>query len=255
MFCTFLKLKNVFFLIASSFFMLNLLYAADCVTPRYAPGIVSILNSHEYISKQKALIYWKISPYYISQRNDRSCSLASATMIVNAARSSSLLCANQLLATQDDLLTRVTDEGWSKAVGLNGQGETLDQLKVLLAKALKVYGMHDFTIEAIHIKDSTEGDLSVLRNALIEGETTGQVFIVANFNKEFFCTDAWNGGHFAPVGAYDQQARSVLIMDPDRESYEPYWVPEKLFVDGMATVDSTVKKDRGYLLIKFKPIK
>ncbi len=232
-------------------FFVSVLSFVQSSESRYAPGIVSILDSHAYISKNKALIYWKISPYYISQQNDRACSLATATMIVNAARSSQILTANQLLATQNGLLSAVQDENWTKDVGINGTGETLDRLKSLLFKALEAYGLSDFTVEAIHLKNSEEESLALLRSALIEGEVTGKLFVVVNFDRKFF-TDPMGGGHFAPVGSYDQQTKRVLIMDPDRESYEPYWVPEKLFMEGMATEDGNHKECRGYLLIKIK---
>jgi hypothetical protein len=37
--------------------------------------------------------------------------------------------------------------------------------------------------------------------------------------------DPEGGGHVAVIGAYNAENRQVLILDPDREWYEPYWSP------------------------------
>jgi hypothetical protein len=58
-------------------------------------GVVSIIHSHEYLRENSAKTYWKISPYYLSQPTDSSCSVAAATMVLNAARSPQMLYANQ----------------------------------------------------------------------------------------------------------------------------------------------------------------
>lgn len=220
-------------------------------TPKYASGVESISHSHQYIQQNEALLYWKLSPYYLSQLTDSSCSVATATMIVNAARSGQTFTANQPLATQTDLLQRANDTDWIKRVKQGGEGVTLDQLNVFMAKALEAYGIHNFTIEVVHLKSDSKENASILHQALIETEKTGKTFMIANFDQKFF-TGTMSVGHFAPVGAYDLQTKRVLIMDPDRQLYEPYWVPEKLFLDAMATVDDEVNNHRGYLLVKLK---
>ena len=56
-------------------------------------------------------------------------------------------------------------------------------------------------------------------------------------------------GHIAPVGAYDAAARRVLILDPDRTWYEPYWIPDEVALAGMATPDAASGQARGYLYV------
>ncbi len=220
-------------------------------TPKYVRVVEPIGHSHQYIQKNEALLYWQISPYYISQLTDSSCSLASATMIVNAVRSSQKFAANQPLVTQNDLLHRVNDIDWIKGVREGGDGVTLDQLSLLMTKALEAYGVHNFTIQVVHLKRDSKKNESMLHQTLVEMEKTGKTFMIANFNQKFF-TGAMSVGHFAPVGAYDLQMRRVLIMDPYRQFYEPYWVPEKLFLESMATIDNKAGRHRGYLLVKLK---
>ena len=60
--------------------------------------------------------------------------------------------------------------------------------------------------------------------------------LVANFLQSVYTGDA-PVGHVSPVGAYDAKRARVLVFDVDRKWYEPYWVPEKAFVEGLATAD------------------
>ena len=87
---------------------------------------------------------------------------------------------------------------------------------------------------------------------MIENEKSPNDFIVANFNQKVFTVDT-DAGHIAPVGAYDAEKRRVLILDPDREWYEPYWVSEERFIEGMNTKDSENNQFRGYLVIQLNP--
>ena len=243
------------FLIASSFNSFTQagteLQRTQSLYSRYAPGVESIVNSHQYIQEHKALTYWKISPYYLSQQNGSSCSLATATMVINAALSDQQLSASQPLATQDDLLMRVKNKDWSKGVQAGGEGVTLEQLKTYMSKALEAYGLHNFTLEVVHVKNTSKENERILHKALVENEKTGLTFLIANFNHKFF-TGGTSVGHFSPVGAYDSQTKRILILDVYRKLYEPYWVPEKLFLEAMATIDNEAKNYRGYLLVKMR---
>jgi hypothetical protein len=224
---------------------------AFTVAPRYEPGIESIVHSHQYIQNHVAPVYWKISPYYIAQRNNSSCSLAIATMVVNAMRGNRLLYANDPLATQDKLLQMVNDKPWIEGVKPDGIGVTLEQLYALLPKVFRAYGLKNFSIEIVHVDSESSQIKKRLNQDLVESEETGLTFIIANFNQKFI-SKTMDVGHFAPVGAYDSKTQRVLLMDPDREFFEPYWVPENLFLQSLATWDNDAKNYRGYLVIRFK---
>ncbi|WP_083191022.1 phytochelatin synthase family protein [Legionella jamestowniensis] len=250
------KLKNypIFLLIIASIFSLqpaSLSYSLQTTVTRYAPEIVSIVQSHEYLRNHESPLYWKLSAYYIPQRNDSSCSIATATMVINAALAHQHLFTRKPLATQNDILKRVNDEVWNKGVKKDGEGVSLAQLKRLLAKAFKAYGLNNFTIHLIYTTNSAPQNERVLQNYLLESETHGQPIIIVNFDQKFFTNDM-SVGHFAPVGAYDAEKKRVLIMDPDREWYEPYWVPQKKLLQAMATQNTGSPHYRGYLIIYFK---
>jgi hypothetical protein len=88
-----------------------------------------------------------------------------------------------------------------------------------------------------------------LEKRLLENEQSRKNFILVNFNQQAFTDDA-DAGHIASVGAYDSTQRRVLILDPDRHYYEPYWVGIETLVTGLNTVDKSTQKPRGYLWIE-----
>jgi hypothetical protein len=219
---------------------------------RYAPQVESIVSSHEYFREHAAPMYWKISPYYLAQRNDSSCSLATATMVVNAVfGGNQRIHRGQSLATQNHVLERVHNSYWRKSVLPNGNGITLDDLAHYLPDAFKAYGIHNDVIQIVHVTNQTNETARVLHNALLEGERTGLTFIIANFDQKYF-TGTDSVGHFAPIGAYDAEKKRVLVMDPDRAWVEPYWVPEQLLLASMNTLDNDSKQYRGYLRVTIR---
>jgi hypothetical protein len=250
------RISSFFFFLITSFFTLIVRAEADLqvrqtAKSRYASGVESILTSHDYFQANRSPLYWRVSPYYLSQLTDSSCSLASATMIVNAARSHQQSMTHQALASQDELLKQVNDQQWREAVKQGGDGVALSQLKIYLEKALTAYGIKNFSVTVKQMSANLKENEASLHQTLLESESTGKTFIIANFNQRFF-TDFENVGHFSPIGAYDHATRRVLIMDPDRKLYEPYWVPEQLLLKSMSTVDTDGGHFRGYLIVSLQ---
>lgn len=214
----------------------------------YTSGVTSIIQSHRYIQQTKALLYWHISPFYISQLTDSSCSLASATMVLNAIKSQTKDGGMDGWVTQDELLNKVNDSQWHMGVRQGGEGVTLDAFKTLMEKSLQAYGIKHVTVKAVHLKDHSKQELFTFRQTLMASERTAKTLIIVNFDQKLFTGDM-SEGHFSPIGAYDSTTKRVLIMDTDRKYVEPYWVPEKLLLDSMATPDHDSGHTRGYLVM------
>lgn len=221
--------------------------------PKYGPEALLLSRSHAHIQKSAAPDFWALMPYYIPQQNERSCSLASVTMIVNGARSGRALGSDDELATQAGVLKRVKDSSWTRSLGALGRGVELERLGALIEKSLKAYGVDGGRTETVHVDNATPETLARVRAALAENEKSASDFIIANFDQKVF-TDDTQVGHIAPVGAYDAESDRVLILDPDREWYEPYWISVATFVKGMATRDSVSKKNRGFVRVKTGPL-
>jgi len=213
---------------------------------RHVPGVVSIIQEHQYFRHHESSMYWKMSPYYLPQLTNASCSLASATMILNALRSQEIQCSNQSLVTAQQILQN-SHPDWKNSVQENGPGVTLDQLGAFLTQLMHVYDLSPFKIEVVHLTHNKS--INQFRQALVESGITGQTFILVNFDQKFMSGAQEDAGHFAPVGAYNAAEKRVLIMDPDREYFEPYWVPEQLLLESMQTKDPISDKNRGFITI------
>ncbi len=227
--------------------------AASVAKPKYGPSATLLSHANEYFRRTKAPDYWALSPYYVPQQDDRSCSLASVSMVVNALRSGRLerpaLGSEDELATQKNIFKRVNSEIWNKGLGGGGRGVTLDQLGTLIKDSLKAYGLVVTQLEVIHVDDSmAPGIRALVHKALETNEKSSKDFILANFDQWAFTGDS-HAGHIAPIAAYDAKNKQVLIMDPDRQWYEPYWVSEETFLKGMATQDNDAGRKRGLVWV------
>jgi len=214
---------------------------------KYGPMATPLSLSHEYMRESPAADYWALSPYYTAQQTDSACSLATITMIVNAARAGMALTAADELVTQDGLLERVQNQKWARAVAPNGVGVSLDELSSLLEASLRAYGINKFEIETVHVSDTAPATGDKLHRILLASEASAGNFVIAHFIQSAYTGDA-DVGHIAPVAAYDAKRGRVLIMDPDRQRYEPYWVNEDQFLKGMASQDQG--HSRGYLWLR-----
>lgn len=233
--------------------------ADENVKPKYGLMATRLSDSTDYVRKNPAPDYWALSTYYLSQQWGGACSLASVAMVTNAARVRFKLTADDALATQSKVLERIKEplvdgQTWAVAVGAEGStptGTNLDQLGVLTQKTLESYGLKVKHLEVVHVDPKDSKIRAKLHAALVANEKSDRDFIIANFDQQKYTGDA-QVGHIAPVAAYDAAKERVLIMDPDRDYYEPYWVSEATFFDGMGTKDSGGKMFRGYVYVELE---
>ncbi len=232
--------------------------AADAPKPKYGPEATPISRSHDYLQKAAAPDYWALSPYYLPQKTGGSCSVASVAAVMNGLRSGKALTADDELVTEDSLLKKVGDKDWSARVGMGGilsavttggvGGLTLDLLGKNVEKALKAYGIGDAKVEVVHVDHADAATLAKWKETLVTNEKSAQDFIIVNMEQGKLTGDT-GGGHISPIGAYDAKTGRALVMDVDRQWYEPYWVSAKVLLDAMATQDSESKRNRGYVWI------
>ncbi len=222
---------------------------AWALQPKYGPEATPLSRAPGYFRSAKAPDFWALIPYYLPQQDGRSCSLASVTMLLNAVRSRQDLTSDDELATQPTLLAKVNHPVWNKALGPLGRGVTLDQLGTLIEATLKAYGLQKAQIQVVHTDSTDPAALQDLRKALEANEKNPDDFLVANFSQGTYTGDT-GGGHIAPIAAYDPKTRKVLVLDPDRQWYEPYWVSDQTFLKGMATKDPDSAKNRGYVRVQ-----
>jgi hypothetical protein len=222
--------------------------------PRGNPRAAPLALAPDYFKSagHPAPDFWSLIGYYVPQFNGAACSVASVAMVLNAARARLPLTADDQVISQQALLDRVDVENWKQRLskdGYEGQhGMSLDQLARASEAALKSFGFKNASVKAVHVLNRLAQTQKEVVEDLKRNELSSKNFIIANFDQKQFTDDA-QVGHFAPVGAFDAEKQRVLILDPDREYYEPYWVSVDTFLAGMATDDSASRNKRGYLLV------
>lgn len=220
--------------------------AAAPALPKYPASTVPLSRDSAYLRSAASNDFWALGPYYVGQQDDVSCSLASLTMLVNAARRHERLGTDEPLVVQAQLRRRVNSPIWERGLAPGGDGVTLDELATLAEESLRAYGLPPSHVEVTHVPDASPAALARLRAALGANEANGDDWLFVNFLAAAY-VGVGDYGHIAPVGAYDAASRRVLLFDPDRTWYEPYWVPDDVLLAGMATRDPVTGAPRGYL--------
>ena len=212
--------------------------------PKYGPAAERLHDDRSYVQRSAAPDFWALMPYYLPQLTDSSCSVASVAMLMNGLRASLPLGANDTLVTEPGLLERAASAAWKKAAAQGGDGVSLDRLGQMIERSLAAYGLGAHEVEVVHVESASDAGLARLRQVLAENEASADDFILIDFVQSVFTGDPeGNVGHIAPIAAYDAERQRVLVLDPDRRWYEPYWVSDRTLLEGMATRDDQAPKN------------
>jgi len=217
---------------------------AEGPKPKYVSTTIRLFDNRDYIRKNAAPDFWALMPYYMPQQDGSACGVASLTMFVNAARARQKLSASDALVTQKSLVDKLKIDYLHKGI-------SLDQLGENVRKALVEYGLDankKATVQVIHA-DGSKVQNKLIHDLLEKNEKTDHNFILANFFQGAYTGDPEGVGHISPIGAFDAKHNSVLVLDVDREYYEPYWVSFDTFIKGINTQDSELKVNRGIVYV------
>lgn len=206
---------------------------------KYAPTTFPLSQHHEYLQKNKAPDFWALNSFYVPQQDGSACGIASLTMLLNGLRVHQLTRASDHFLTQKALLEKVK---------INySRGLTLDQLAEAVKKSLSEFGIQG-KVETIHA-DGTSAQMKKILERLVQNEKSDRDLILANFHQTIYTGDAEGVGHISPIGAFNSQKNEVLIMDVDRDYYEPYWVSYETFYRGLNSLDSSSQQKRGLVVV------
>jgi hypothetical protein len=223
--------------------------ATESHTPKYGSTTIPLSHDHAYFENRShaAPDFWALIPYYVPQE-EHACSAASISMVLNGFKSAKPLKSSDELVRQLPLIQKTNDPNWQKAIA-SGNCLGLESLTGVLRNVMKIYGYDNAKVEVTHITDQSPKTASLLRKALRENEKSSHDFIIANFIQGILTGDpeGMDSGHVSLVGAYDAKAKRVLILDVDRQWYEPYWVPEALLLKAMNTTDKGSQQFRGFI--------
>ena len=117
-------------------------------------------------------------------------------------------------------------------------GMTLEQL----AGAIRWHGA------AVDVVFADGANAETFRETVKKTVDDRKAMIAVNYRRDALGQPG--GGHFSPVGGYDEMTDSVLVLDVARYRYPPVWIKIDDLMTGMVRVDSDSGKSRGWLVVR-----
>ena len=223
--------------------------------PKYGPKAepLSSMTNLPYFQKNQAADYWKLSAYYLPQETPRGCSAANLAMILNAARVGTMLNSDEELITFKTFTEKLADisykeaiEGKSVTIGENFSNKNLTRILNEAAAKLNLGTKPHAEFFMVNQKDLKKS-LASFKEALKENEKSADDFIFFSFIQGKITGDPDGGAHVATVAAYDEKNNLVLVMDPDRQWYEPYWTSADNLFEAIRDPKSDSRKEAGWI--------
>ena len=147
--------------------------------------------------------------------------------------------------TQDNVISKgqkTRSQVLGEPVTVNGKqirdgGYQLRQLDELLRA-------HDLVTRLV-VVDDKKPEEEIRTDWVANLERSGD-YVIVNYRRED--VGQRGGGHISPLGAYDAESDSVLVMDVNPASSGWVWMPTVTLIRGMRTFDTV--ENRGYILVQ-----
>jgi hypothetical protein len=94
-----------------------------------------------------------------------------------------------------------------------------------------------------HFADETAVD--DLRSAIQATLSRRDARLIVNYSRK--ALPQTGGGHISPIGAYDVETDSVLILDVAKYKYPPVWISVQKLHDAMMLEDTGSNRSRGFV--------
>jgi len=187
--------------------------------------------------------FWTLVRYFISQRIDTFCSVASSVMVLNALEIPAPVSRMTYPYSKFNEETFFTEGvlARQRVRDIAGDGLFLAEL----ADMLKAFNL---SIAEYHAGSVSAEDFRQLAVAALRSTDR---YVVVNFSRDRITQEG--GGHFSPLAAYDSKSDRFLILDTARYKYPPFWVKAQQLWEAMNTADDAAKATRGFLIIGRQP--
>jgi len=208
-----------------------------------APDLIAFNSSagaELLLESQAKQDYWNLSIQFVTQINQAYCGVASIVMVLNSmgiAAPEVPQYAPYHVFTQENFFDNPAVRQVLAPEVVARQGMTLDQLGQLL-------NSHPVNVQVYHGGDVT---LAEFRRLIAENLDQQGNFVIVNYLRSSIGQE--RGGHISPIAAYSAQSDRFLILDVARYKYPPVWVTAVDLWQATATVDTSVGKTRGFILV------
>ena len=85
-------------------------------------------------------------------------------------------------------------------------------------------------------------------DSLMQAKNLDALLVIGNADHNPPMYYLTGGGHISPLGAFDAESDSVLVLDVNPASAGWVWMPVALLIRGMRTFDTV--ENRGYILVQ-----
>ncbi len=242
--------------------------AGDDATPHAPPGLVAFASDEGLARLSRAAgkaDFPALANQFEAQSNIAFCGPTTAAIVLNALRSGSpdlprdrsRLRAEDLQHlragfdpsvprhTQDSVIgkgRKTRSQVLGEPVTVNGEpirdgGYQLRQLDELL----RAHGLATRLVVVDEQQSAAE-----IRGDLAENLKRAGDYVIVNYKRE--AVGQRGGAHISPLGAYDAESHSVLVMDVNPASAAWVWMPMATLIRGMRTFDTV--ENRGYILVR-----
>lgn len=199
-----------------------------------------------------------------AQSNAAFCGPTTAAVVLNAIRGRgadlprdrSRLRAEDfqhLPANFDPSLPRFTQDNVILKGG-KSRAAVLGEPQTINGKTVRDFGYQIRQLDELLRANGVKTRLVIVDDALtleaIRGDLTENLkrpgdYVIVNYRRELVGQPG--GGHISPLGAYDTESDSVLVLDVNPASAGWVWMPLATLVKGMRSFDTV--ENRGYILV------
>jgi hypothetical protein len=155
------------------------------------------------------------------------------------------LRSNHSALTQDNVITKgqkTRAQVLGEPVTINGKQVTDYGYEIRqLDEMLRANGV----VTKLTIVDDDKAEQDI-RAELVDNLKRQGDYVIVAFLRE--AVGERGGPHISPVGAYDAESDSFLILDVNPANADWVWMPTSALVNGMRTFDKI--ENRGYILVQ-----
>ena len=212
-----------------------------------------------------------LAPQFEGQVNKVDCGVASAVIILNALRAGKdgvdIPLDTSVVSSEEQQYLPHKD-GWSPFWNRYTQNIVLNagpksRLEIFgkpmteggsprygLSLAEETALLKQFKLDAqpYYVSSLVGEARTKAKQAIIDALATPNTFVIANIYRP--ALGQKGGGHFSPLGAYDEKSDSFLLMDVSNTHYSWVWIDSDELLKSMNTSDRDGGMYRGFIIVK-----
>jgi hypothetical protein len=248
-------------------------FIASCVSGRYeppatqSPGLVSFASEEGMVRLARSTAradFPALANQFEAQYNTVFCGPATAAIVLNALVGRSDETPRDRIrfrpddfthvrAQSDLTLPRYTQDNVIDK-GPKKRSQVLGEPVLINNKQLPDFGYQVRQLDALFKAGGIPTRLVIVDDAITEEQIRADLlqnlkragdYVVVNYRRRD--VGQQGGGHISPVGAYDSESDSFLVLDVNPAAAGWVWMPTAILVKGMRTFDTI--ENRGYILV------